>query len=167
MALANLLRRLFGRSLPARDNPFAELRSRALTMPRNAAGIPEPASRDAVWGVMVEWYMGTEVALLALCDGTSSMYLGFGGGVIGGHARESVREAGATLLRECEGIRHLATPALDSGPPAKGQFRITLRTDACLLRAETPERDASTANSTFYGAYNASQRFFAAMSWKR
>ncbi len=43
-------------------------------------------------------YDGATVSLLALADGTTSLYFSNGGGVIGGQAHEAVRSATAAFL---------------------------------------------------------------------
>src|SRR4051812_14439318 len=98
--MLKLLKRLLGRgeARAPKQNPFVTMRAMALEVTRNKAGLEKPPDDAPVWGVVVEWYMATEVVLVVLSDGTVSMYLGFGGGVIGGQSHESVRSAGAHLI---------------------------------------------------------------------
>ena len=45
-------------------------------------------------------YDGVTLTVIALADGSTSLYLSNGGGVIGGHSHESVRQASQNFLRQ-------------------------------------------------------------------
>jgi hypothetical protein len=79
---------------------YSGLRHQALSIKRSEIGL-ETTSEDPAWGVLMETgYDGTTVSLLALADGTTSLYFSNGGGVIGGQAHEEVRRANAAFLSE-------------------------------------------------------------------
>src|SRR5687768_14638294 len=101
------LRRLFtpgDRAAGPAEKPDAAglyegLRSQALSLRREQAGIPEPSSEAPAWGILMETgYTGATVTLLSLADGTASLYFSSGGGVIGGQAHEAVRQAVAGFI---------------------------------------------------------------------
>jgi hypothetical protein len=56
-----------------------------------------------VWAAMMEWKMAKAVvSLVAIAEGSTSLYFSTGGGVIGGHSYESVRAANAKFLEAAE-----------------------------------------------------------------
>src|SRR5215210_5081403 len=68
------------------DGVYSKLRHQALATNRSEAGRSAPSPGAPVWGVIMETgYEEVTVTLFALTDGTTSLYLSNGGGVIGGH----------------------------------------------------------------------------------
>jgi hypothetical protein len=62
--------------------------------------------------------------VVALADGTTSLYTSGGGGVIGAGAHERVASASARLLRLIEGELGRFEPTEDLDPPAADQTRF-------------------------------------------
>jgi hypothetical protein len=105
--MLNLFRRIFGGSSdPAQVGPgsssaeaYSTMRHQALSVQRTEVGIPTPSPNSPVWGILMETgYPRDTATLFALVDGTTSLYLSSGGGVIGGHAHQGVRRANAVFL---------------------------------------------------------------------
>src|SRR5689334_11044465 len=96
----------------SRGGVYSGLRAQAVSARRGAAGIPAPPDHAPVWGILMETgYPGATATLFALADGTTSLYLSSGGGVIGGQAHESVRAATAALLAAANQMRRHLQPA--------------------------------------------------------
>ena len=102
------LQKLSGKSRSASSVPsdtshgglYSALREGALSAERIAAGIPDPPADAPVWGVLMETSFPEGTAtLFALSDGTTSLYLSHGGGVIGGGDHENVRQANADFIK--------------------------------------------------------------------
>jgi hypothetical protein len=56
-----------------------------------------------VWAAMMEWKLAKGlVSLVAIAEGSTSLYFSTGGGIIGGHSHESVRTANAKFLEAAE-----------------------------------------------------------------
>lgn len=71
---------------------YRDLRTRVLDTDPAEVGIPVVEGRP--WGGLFEMGIGGNVAtVVALADGTTSMYVSTGGGVIGGGQHDTVREA--------------------------------------------------------------------------
>ena len=84
---------------------YQHLRSQALSLERAAAGIPAPPPEAPVWGLLMDMgFPNGTATLVALADGTTSLYHSGGGGVLGGQAHEAVRRANAALLAEADGL---------------------------------------------------------------
>src|SRR5215212_4694186 len=87
--MRNLFRKLFGGSSesaqvgPDRgsEEMYSGLRHQALSTRRMEVGIPAPPPEAPVWGILMETgYSEATATLLALGDGTTSLYLSSGGG---------------------------------------------------------------------------------------
>src|SRR5215211_1032599 len=111
--MRRLFRRLFGGSSgpeqsgadESSDDIYPVLRRQALSIQRTDVDIPEPPPEALAWGILMETgYPGGTATLLALGDGTSSLYLSTGGGVVGGHGHQNVREANAEFVEAANGL---------------------------------------------------------------
>ena len=121
------IRKLFGKSsgpprVPTDTSPkgvYSSLRGGALSTRRAEVGIPAPPRKAPVWGMLMETgFPEATVTLFAVTDGTTSLYFSNGGGVLGGHAHESVREANAEFLETANRLsRHLTATTTFPVPP--------------------------------------------------
>src|SRR5262245_979165 len=83
------------------DGVYSGLRHQALSVSRIESGIDERPSTAPAWGLLMEsGYDDATMTLFALADGTTSIYFSNGGGVIGGHGHETVRNANTQLLKQ-------------------------------------------------------------------
>lgn len=116
----------FRRPKPPRPSPTAvtaELRKRAL----DALG--ELRDGAKLGGIVVDWGFPTATAsVVALADGTASLYLSSGGGVIGGGGKASVRQAADALLASAQRLAVEIRDPDDGGVPAAGSFRFHIVT---------------------------------------
>ncbi len=111
----------------------------------------------ATWGAVMEMGNGDGVAsLVCLADGTSSLYVSTGGGMIGGGAHEAVVHANQVFLDMTQ--THLAgmTQGLDHALPAAGRVIIRALTYDGPFTFEAAEDDLG------YGRSPLSQVFYAA-----
>lgn len=120
-------------------NPYEGLRRMALDAV--AAGLTAPGpDHPHVWGVVIDIPSGPAWAtVVALGDGTTSMYTSVGGGTIGAGEHESVRAANAQLLRvvEHEVLEHLSP---DPGThPSPGDVRVHVLGADGLSGIDLPE----------------------------
>ena len=110
-----------------------------------------------LWGALVETgYPRGTATLVTLADGTTSLYLSTGGGIIGGGFHEAVASATRTFLTELE--RHLPVlrPDPDAALPAVGRVIIRALTYTGRMSAEASEDDLG------YGRHQLSPVFYAA-----
>src|SRR5712671_7117575 len=81
------------------DEVYSVLRNQALSTNRTENGIATPPPAAPAWGILMETgYDLATVTLFALADGTTSLYISNGGGMIGGQAHEAVRNANAAFI---------------------------------------------------------------------
>jgi len=95
--------------LPAqRKNPYFRLRDLALYSKRIPNSMPIPSSPTEPWGVVMDWVVSPTVAktattavatVVALSDGSASVYFSSGGGLIGGQTHEAIRNAARQAVR--------------------------------------------------------------------
>lgn len=93
-----LVGKLLGKSGPPENDVYHRLRTRALNVTTAALGL-EPDPKAPIHAVIMETGYPEVIATVAcLRDGTVSLYLSTGGGVIGGGENESVRSACFEML---------------------------------------------------------------------
>src|SRR5215470_17118778 len=84
---------------PAPESIYKELRDGIFTTSPDEVGIIRSQDNPNVWGVVMETGYPEGVAtLVSLADGTTSLYLEGGGGIIGGGAHDNVANATKPLL---------------------------------------------------------------------
>lgn len=84
--------------------------------------------------VVYDWRVGGGTAtLVAFDDGTTSLYLNPGGGIIGAGAHEPVRRAAEAFRGEAARVSKSFTPVSDYPLPAGGQSIFYIVTDSATL----------------------------------
>ena len=157
-ATVGLIGRLFGGARPPGDDAFHGLRSRALNVKAADLGVaPDPEA--PIHGVIMETgYPEAVATFVCLRDGTVSLYLSNGGGVIGGGQHDSVRAAclemfaitnryAADFLAACKPV---ATFAL----PANGDVFFYLLANDAVHQAKCREDALAAQNDPFSALFN-------------
>lgn len=140
-------RREGGSGSPRNDQVAGEqvargLRRQILDLDPAEAGLDRFSAGRRVWGALMETgYLKGIATLVALADGTTSLYLSTGGGIIGGGAHERVAAATRSFLMAVEDHLGLLTPDPDSVVPAEGRVIIRALTYQGRYRAEAAEDD--------------------------
>jgi hypothetical protein len=140
------LKKLFGGSSsppdPGSGGMYSVFRDQALALQRSSVGIPVPPSDVAIWGMLMETGYGNATAtLFALMDGTTSLYLSSGGGVIGGQAHDSVRAANAAFLSVANQMSHYLVATNAFPLPETGGVIFYGLTDSGVVTGSAPEDD--------------------------
>ena len=126
----------------ARRAAFADLRKQALTGSRSAFGLGAPESPTTPWGVVMETgFSEGSFTLVALSDGSASIYLSSGGGSIGGGAHETIRKAAQVMVALAAKFQSHAMRTTDFPLPKVGQTIFYLVTDSGVFTASAPEED--------------------------
>jgi hypothetical protein len=115
------------------------LRTTILTSPASKFGITPLAS--GVWGVLMEFAVADSwVTLVAVLDGTTSLYFGGGGGIVGSGQKDPVRRANKHLL-EAAGSFDGALKKTDVFPtPTAGHVHFyVLKADGVYASADVDE----------------------------
>ena len=100
----------------------AGLRQMVLSLKPGDLGISEETFPHEVWGVLMETgYDSGAFSLVVLADGTVSLYLSTGGGVIGAGEHESVRGPAGSFLGWANHFVSEAKPSEAQPLPTEGQ----------------------------------------------
>jgi hypothetical protein len=123
---------LFGKPDHTPDPTYNGLRQQILQIRPEDIGL-RPRPDEPIFGVMMETGMGKDIAtFLCLADGTVSLYLSTGGGVIGAGEHEPVRSAAGELLQITNKYAldyiSAASPGLLKEHPKHGQVHFVLLT---------------------------------------
>ena len=105
------------------DDVYTGLREQILEL--DPASIAIERGDEQVWGGMLEMGFPEGTAtILALADGTTSLYTSSGGGVVGGEAHDNVRFANREFLAALEAQREHLDPDEDAPLPGPGEVAL-------------------------------------------
>jgi hypothetical protein len=121
---------------------YAKLRRRAFETTPETLGVANDLGLGDPYVVLMEMGMpGTVVTLACFADGDAGVYYQTGGGMIGGRAHETVRQAAKGFIAQLKplvvGMEKMADPPL----PNPGRVRFTALTPEGCFTAET-DREA-------------------------
>ncbi len=121
---------------------YAKLRRRALGMTPEVMGVANDIGPGDPFVVLMEMGMpGTVVTLACFADGDAGVYYQTGGGMVGGRAHETVRQAAKGFIAQIAplvvGMEKKADPPL----PESGRVRFTAVNSEGCFTAET-DREA-------------------------
>jgi hypothetical protein len=110
---------------------------------RDKFNLPDPPTPVSPWGVAMDWEVGNAVAtVVALSDGTASIYLSGGGGYIGGgQSHEQIRNAAKKAVAIA--AEAVAQGASDYPLPHSGEVTFWLLTDKGVLSASGSQQELS------------------------
>ncbi len=134
------------------------LRELALTVSPAEVGVPEDAG---VWAVVMEIEVSGETAtLVGMADGTASLYISSGGGIIGGGDHEVVRAAAQGLVDVAQRADTAAAePVPDDLPyPAAGSVRFYFRSGALTTTAEVTEEEVADPSHSLHDVFASGHR---------
>lgn len=103
------------------QNPFAGLRNMVFNLDPEEIGLTEDNFGHRVWGMVMETgFDSGSFSLVALADGTTSLYFSTGGGTIGAGEHESVRAAAGHYLAGAQFFVEKAQPVDEYPLPSDG-----------------------------------------------
>ena len=131
---------------------YVGLRNLMLHSTREKGGIPPASKPTDPYGVLMDWGVDAGTAtVVAMADGTASVYLSSGGGFLGGgQSHESIRAAAkktVELAGEVQPIMQLTTmyPL-----PQRGRVTFYVLTDAGVFTATASDQEMATHKSPLY-----------------
>lgn len=127
---------------------FVALRRGVLAESPAHLGLAPTERLPRVWAVLVDHEAGAEVVTVTcVADGTTNLYSGSGGGIIGAGSVASVAAAAGSLLDVAERVLD-ALPAADKvALPAEGSVAFLVITYEGMHRVEVPDADAQLASA--------------------
>jgi hypothetical protein len=136
------------------------LRDLMLKGSREKFGIAAPSKPTEPWGVLMDWGIPAGSAtVVALVDGSASVYLSSGGGFLGGgQSHESIRGAAKQAVEAAKEVQPLMHPSADYPLPQRGQVTFYLLTDSGVFGAGASEDDLKSHRSPLYKLGDAAQK---------
>jgi hypothetical protein len=111
------------------ESPGVSLRQMILTTPVSELGFAPDADFPTVYGVLTDWNLGdTTVTIMALRDGSASLYTTAAFGIIGGHEHARVRKAALRYVGVAEGYAGSCTAVTDFPYPQNSDVYFYLLT---------------------------------------
>lgn len=144
-------------------NPVLELRSRMLAARAAELGLAPRAATEA-WGVLMETaYPDAVVTLVALADGTTSLYFSNGGGIIGAGAHESVVAANRSFLELATALAPTLVRVDDTPMPEAGYVVFYVRTVDGTMSGAGVEEDLGKGRHPLSPLFHAGHRVITAI----
>lgn len=153
-----LVGKLFGRAGPPENDVYHRLRNRALNVTTADLGL-EPDPKAPIHAVIMETGYPEAIATFAcLRDGTVSLYLSTGGGVIGGGENESVRSACLEMLSitntYAQDFIAACEPVSTFPLPGPGEVFFYLITSDAAYQAQCQEDALAEQRDPFSALFN-------------
>lgn len=149
-------RRRRGAAPSGPDYIFGVLRGQVLDLDPSSVGIAPTAGLPRVFGVVMDIaYEEATATVVALADGTTSLYLSTGGGIIGGGDHEAVASESRRLLRVAEAHVDALVDAGRPGLPRHGRVRLTVLTFDGPRSVEAPEDHLAEGRHPLSGMFHA------------
>ena len=167
MGLVQSLRdRLFGhKRARERDGEelYREMRSGLLTVPASEVNLSPTEEYPVIWAGLMDWHVGSGVAtLVAVADGTVTLYLSSGGGVIGAGAHDDVMAVARRFLGSL--AAHTDTLGRSDSLPLPGPngVRFVARTyDGTLASAEIATDELGEGRHALSPVFDVAQELIA------
>ena len=140
------------------SNPLADMRTRLLSMDAAELGLAPTEALPSVWGLIMETgYAQGPVTLLTIAEGSTSLYLPTGGGIIGAGEHRPVRAAGTALLETAEfALPHLGKVE-GAGAPAEGVVQFLALTFGGVFAAQVVEQELGRGTGPLSALFFAGQ----------
>jgi hypothetical protein len=127
------------------DNIYFGLRNQILQARGEQLGLPVNPHPTDPWAVVMDWGLANGIAtVVAISDGTASVYLSSGGGSIGGgQSHESIRKAARNAVSVAAEFQPQMQPSPACPLPHKGEVIFYALTDAGIFTAKASEAELS------------------------
>jgi hypothetical protein len=136
-------------SAKARET-YLGLRDLMLGETRTKLSLAPTATPTEPWGVMMDWGMSSGTAtVVAMSDGSASVYLSSGGGYLGGIGQEPIRNAAKNAVALAREVQPQMKETKTFPLPPTGQVQFYVLTDAGVYTASASESDLSASRSPF------------------
>lgn len=145
---------------PATDPAALSRKLRSMALARSAAdlGLTRANYPHEVWGMLMETGMqGGHYTLVALADGSTSLYYSTGGGVIGAGGWPAVKDAGRRFLNQGNRALDSSRPATSLDPPPLDITRFFFLTFDGVQVGTAPEAALTKKNHKLAALFRAGQ----------
>ena len=143
---------------PSTETVYQGLRNMVLCGTRERFGLAATSSPTDPWGVVMDWGVTSETAtVMALSDGSASIYLSSGGGYLGGQKHESVKNAALHAIEVAREYPSQMKKTTEYNLPATGEVIFYLLTDSGVFTASEKETDLRSQDHPLSKLGNAMQ----------
>ena len=110
---------------------------------REDFGLAAPNTPTEAWGVVMDWPVSNGMAtIVALSDGSASVYLSTGGGYIGGQGHERIKSAAQEMVAVASRLQPSMQAARGSfALPGEGETTFYVMTDSGVFTATLADSD--------------------------
>lgn len=141
------------------EEVYHGLRAQILSLDPATAGLARGPDRPLLWGALMETgYQRGTATLVALADGTTSLYTSSGGGIIGAGRRQAVAAATRSFLTTLESHLTDLRPGVDTSLPTQGRVIIRALTYTGQLTGEANEDDLGHGRHPLSPVFHAGHR---------
>ena len=132
-------------------NANAGLRSFVLQSTRANFGLGPAAKPTQPYAVVMDWGRQDGVTtVVAIADGSASVYLSKGGGSIGGgQSHDSIRNAALKMVQLAGDVQPLMQHTTEYPLPQRGQVNFYAVTDTGVFTSSVPEESLNNGGSPF------------------
>ena len=142
------------------SNPLMAMRDQMLRGRSSDFGIDAKSEPNQTWGCLMEMGIGkASVTILSLSNGTTSMYISTGGGVIGAGEHESVRSAAKTFIAKAGQDLNKMARTEQFPLPKDGRVRFYVLTEAGVFSSEEEKNTLGEGKSALSPLFCAGQNF--------
>lgn len=126
---------------------FASLRNTMLQGSRSQFSLRATLAPTEPWGVVMDWGVQKGTAtVVAMSDGSASVYFSSGGGYIGGHGQESIRKAAQNAVEVARSVEPSPSPITSYPLPEQHGVLFYLLTDAGVFKLSTSEHELNSTS---------------------
>lgn len=130
------------KSLSDPKEVYAGLRQLALMGSRSKLGLAPTSNRSVPWGVVMDWGLQKATAtVVAMSDGSASVYFSTGGGYIGGKGQEQIRIAAERAVEAAKLAQLPRSPVIAFPIPEQHGVFFYLLTDAGVFMFRNSEQE--------------------------
>jgi hypothetical protein len=129
-------------SKPSPETVYTGLRNMVLHGTRERFGLAPTSTPTEPWGVVMDWGVTNGTAtVMALSDGSASIYLSGGGGYLGGQTKEPIRAAAHLAVATAAEFQPQMKATTDYVLPASGEVIFYILTDSGVFSASGKEEE--------------------------
>lgn len=139
---------------------YLGLRNLMLTGSRTKFSLPPTSRPTEPWGVLMDWGVPAgKASVVAMSDGSASIYLSNGGGYLGGIGQEPIRAAAKKAVEAAAEVQPQMKKTETFTPlPDTGEVTFYALTDAGVYTTSAKEADLREGKTSFAKLGNAMQQ---------
>jgi hypothetical protein len=131
----------------APEDVYLGLRSTILQGSRSELSLAPTSKPTEPWGVVMDWGVGNGTAtVLALSDGSASVYFSSGGGYLGGIGQEPIRDAAKKAVDVARSVQLPEQPTSSFSLPERHGVFFYFLTDAGVFVFRTSEQELNSSS---------------------